>query len=100
KQDPIPRTGTTGTQGVRNARGRSGSRFRRMRTPVHTSAKAKRVPIFVRSTISSMLVNIAHTPTATPVRMVVTWGVRNLGCTFAKLVGRQPSRAIEKNILG
>ncbi len=40
--------------------------------PTHTNMKAKRVPMLVRSTISSMLVNIEVTPTATPVMIVVT----------------------------
>ncbi len=62
--------------------------------------KANRVPMFVRSTISSMVVNIEQTPTARPVTIVVTCGVRNLGCTRAKLCGSSPSRAIEKKIRG
>ena len=74
--------------------------MRRIKMPMHTRMNANSVPILVRSTISSMLVNIAHAPTATPVRIVVTCGVRNLGCTFAKLGGSSPSRAIEKKILG
>ena len=68
--------------------------------PMQTRMNANSVPMLVRSTISSMLVNIAQTPTATPVRIVVTCGVRNRGCTSAKLGGSSPSRAIEKKIRG
>src|SRR6266850_296800 len=100
RQEITPRIGMKGTQGVLNDLGRFGSRLRRTRIPMHTRMKANSVPMFVRSTISSILVNIAHTPTATPVRMVVTCGVRNLGCTLAKDGGNSPSRAIEKKILG
>ncbi len=67
---------------------------------MQTRMNANSVPMFVRSTISSMLVNIAQTPTATPVRIVVTCGVRKRGCTLAKLGGSSPSRAIEKKIRG
>ena len=49
---------------------------------MQTRMNANSVPMFVRSTISSMLVNIAQTPTTTPVRIVVTCGVRNRGCTL------------------
>ncbi len=68
--------------------------------PMLTSRNANSVPTFVRSTISSILMTAANAPTTTPVRIVVTWGVLNLGCTFAKTGGSSPSRAIEKNILG
>ena len=43
--------------------------------PTQTSMNAKSVPMFVRSTISSMLAKALTTPTSTPVRIVETWGV-------------------------
>src|SRR5207249_2873495 len=99
-QETIPRIGTNGNRGTLKALGRCGSLMRRIMIPVQTRTNANKVPIFVRSTISSILTNIAQTPTATPVKIVVTCGVRNLGCTFAKDCGSSPSRAIEKKILG
>jgi hypothetical protein len=47
--------------------------------PMHTSMKANSVPMFVRSTISSMLATALTPPTSTPVRMVETWGVLKVG---------------------
>ena len=68
--------------------------------PMHTSMNAKSVPMFVRSTISSMLAKALTTPTSTPVRIVDTWGVPKRGCTRAKTGGSSPSRAIAKRIRG
>src|SRR4051794_21665687 len=96
KQETIPRTGITGHHGVLNALGRFGSRFRRMRIPTHTRMNANNVPMFVRSTISSMLVNIAQTATAAPVRIVVTWGGRNRGWPYAHERGSKKARASDK----
>ena len=39
-------------------------------------------------------------PTASPVTMVVTCGVRKRGCTRAKVWGSSPSRAMAKKIRG
>ena len=61
---------------------------------------AKSVPMFVRSTISSMFTNVLTTPTSTPVRIVETCGVPKRGCTFVKTGGRKPSRAIAKRMRG
>ena len=62
--------------------------------------KANRVPMFVKLTISSTVAKAAMPPTNTPVKIVVTCGVLNFGCTEAKTEGSKPSRAIEKKILG
>ena len=56
--------------------------------------------MLVSSTTSLMFRNVAQTATTTPVRMVVTWGVRCLGCTLAAHFGSRPSRAIEKKMRG
>ena len=48
-QPPAPKSATGQTNGILNGRGRSGSRTRRMSTPMQTSTKAKSVPMFVRS---------------------------------------------------
>ena len=74
--------------------------WRRIGMPRQTSTKAKRVPMLVRSTISSMLAKAATPPTATPVRIVVTCGVRKRGWTRANDCGSRPSRAIEKKMRG
>jgi hypothetical protein len=76
RQVKIEMIGVTGTRGARNGRGRSGSCFRSRITPADTSTNANRVPMLVRSTISSMLATAAMPPTTRPVRMVVTCGVR------------------------
>jgi hypothetical protein len=62
----MPRTGTAGTNGVLNARGRFGSRFLRIRMPRHTSTNAKSVPMLVR--IHHLVDAREHrvTPTSTP----------------------------------
>jgi hypothetical protein len=73
---PMPRSGMSGTRGTRKRRYRSGSRLRRMRMPMHTRMNAKRVPMLVSCTISSMFAIAEKKPTKTPVRIVVTWGVR------------------------
>ncbi len=48
-QAAIPSSATGQTSGTRNGRGRSGSVTRSTSTPTQTSAKAKSVPMFVRS---------------------------------------------------
>ena len=68
--------------------------------PMHTRMNANSVPMFVRSTIESSDVNIAVTPTKTPVMIVPTCGVRNRGCTFEKNRGSSPSRDMAKKMRG
>ena len=87
-------------KGVRNGRCRCGSRSLSAITPIATRTKANRVPMFVSSITSLMFANAAKNATNTPVRIVVTWGVRNLGCSFAAQPGSSPSRAIANIILG
>ena len=99
-QQAMAANGTQGTSGVRKGRGRSGSRRRRTMTPAATSAKAKSVPMLVSSTSSLMLAMEEQTATKTPVRMVVTCGVRKRGCTLAAHAGSRPSRPIEKKMRG
>src|SRR5215467_13821966 len=67
---------------------------------MHTSRNAKSVPMFVRSTVSSMVPMPEKNATTTPVRIVDLWGVRKRGCTDEKKDGRKPSRAIEKKMRG
>src|SRR5664280_1128807 len=100
KHETIPKIGTSGTKGVLKLLSLEGSFFLRIIIPMQTRMNANRVPMFVRSTISSILVNIEVMPTTAPVRIVVTYGVLNLGWTLEKLLGNSPSLEIEKNILG
>ena len=97
-----PRIGTSQSpRGTRKGRSRSGSRRRSTMTPMQTRANAKRVPMLVSCTISSMLAIAAKTPTKTPVRIVVTHGVRYFGCTAPKNdSGNSPSRAIASHTRG
>lgn len=66
----IPNEGKTGEKGQRNGRTRSGSVYRRINTEVHTSAKAKRVPILVRSANILRGRRLAAVATMMPVNMV------------------------------
>ncbi len=57
-----PSSGTSsGPKGTRNGRARPGSLKRRTMIPMQTRMNAKSVPMFVRSTISSMFTNVLHT---------------------------------------
>ena len=69
-------------------------------TPADTSTKANRVPILVRSVIRELCMNNEGTATSTPVTIVAKDGVWNLGCTFEKILGSNPSRLILIQILG
>src|SRR6476620_9681911 len=89
-----------GPSGTLNGRGRCGSLCRSTITPTQTRIKANRVPMFVKLTISSTVANAAMPPTATPVSIVVTYGVLNRGWTLANTEGSNPSRAIEKKMRG
>src|ERR1043165_383807 len=92
--------GTSGTQGVRKGRGRFGSVRRRIRMPAATRINANKVPMFVNWTSSSRFATEAAKATITPVIIVVTWGVLNLGWTLEAQLGSRPSRPIEKKIRG
>ena len=59
----------------------------RTKMPIATSTKANSVPMFVSSTTSLMFAKAANPPTKRPVRIVVTYGVRYLGWTFAAHAG-------------
>src|SRR6185503_1354900 len=99
--DTAPNPGNKyGPNGTLNGLGRAGSLCRKTITPTHTSTNAKRVPMFVKLTISSTVAIAAMPPTATPVRIVVTCGVLKRGCTLANTDGSSPSRAIEKKMRG
>src|SRR6476619_5524016 len=99
-QATIEISGVIGTQGTRNGRGRAGSVRRNTITPAETNTNANSVPMFVRSTTSAMFANAAKNATNTPVRIVPMYGVRYLGCTFARNGGSNPSRDIEKKMRG
>ena len=71
-QPTMESSGSHGTPGQRNGRRLSGSVRRSTMTPAETMMKAKSVPMLVNSMASLMSTNIAGSPTATPVRMVVT----------------------------
>ena len=79
----------SGTKGVLNDRGRFGSRLRRTQIPMQTRTNANNVPIFVRSTISSMLVNIAQTPTAL-LKCDMQWEARPARNIIGQITGSDP----------
>ena len=74
-----PRTGTTGTQGVRNERGALGSVLRSTRTPAQTSENASRVPMETSSPRTFSGKRPAMMAQAMPVIHVVTCGVPYFG---------------------
>src|SRR6185312_6147987 len=84
-------SGSQGTKGTRNARGRSGCLRRRKITPSDTRTKANNVPMFERSAASPMSTSPAGIPTAKQAIQVDQCGVLNLGCTAEKSLGRSPS---------
>ena len=94
----IEPSGTHGTHGVLNPRGRPGSVLRRMMIPAATRMKAKAVPMLQRSTTSSIFITPANAATSRPVNRVERWGVRYLGCTAAAQGGSKPSRAMLKKM--
>ena len=71
--------GTSGTSGVLNGRGRSGSLWRSTITETHTMTKAKSVPIFTILPMSSIGVTDPTIAAMLPARMVPFHGVRNFG---------------------
>ena len=74
-QRMIPSDGNTGEKGHRNGRKRSGSVYRRINTEVQTRAKAKRVPMLVRSAKMLNGRRLAAVATITPVSTVDLYGV-------------------------
>jgi len=58
--------GIRGTNGVLKLLSLFGSFFLNINMPIQTKMNANKVPIFVRSTISSILVNIEVIPTMHP----------------------------------
>src|SRR5437879_1223823 len=95
RQQAADTSGKTGTHGVRNGRGRSGSRRRNTLIPTATRTNANRVPMFVSSSTQPIGANAADTATNTPVMIVVMCGVLYLGCTRAAHGGSSPSRAMD-----
>jgi len=66
-----------------------------LRTPIPTVKKAKSVPVFDSSAISSTEKSAANMPTTAPVMAVMTYGVRKRGWTLPSVRGNNPSRHIE-----
>ena len=62
--------------------------------------KARRVPMDTSSPRTPMGRRPAINEANRPVMIVVTCGVPNLGCSWAKLFGRSPSLAMEKKMRG
>src|SRR3989449_7510175 len=95
RQKAADTSGKTGPHGVRNGRGRSGSRRRNTMIPSATRTNANRVPMFVSSSTQPIGANAADTATNTPVMIVVMCGVLYFGCTRAAHGGSSPSRAMD-----
>ena len=99
KQVPIPRIGTTGTNGVLNALGASGILFLNISTPIQTRIKANNVPILVISPTTLAGTKAANRLTNTRNNRLLLAGVLNLGCTCENIFGNSPSLLILKNTL-
>src|SRR2546430_219793 len=97
-QNAADTSGSAGTHGVRNGRGRSGSRRRSTTIPSATSTNANSVPMLVSSSTQPIGANAADTATNTPVMIVLMCGVLYLGCNRAAHGGSRPSRAIDMKI--
>jgi hypothetical protein len=69
------RIGTSGTAGVRKARGSSGWVRRSTSTPMDTSTKANRVPMLTMSARVDRGTKVAIRATTTPVTSEITQGV-------------------------
>src|SRR5207245_11533833 len=101
RHETAPNIGTShAPPGTRNGRSRLGSLKRSTVIPIQTRKNANSVPIFVKSTMSSRDEKRAATPTKTPVTIVPTCGVLNLGCTLEKNGHRRPSRDMAKKMRG
>src|SRR4029453_14895445 len=75
------RIGTSGTAGVRKARGRAGGGGRSTMTPIETSTKANRVPMLTTSARVVSGTKVAMRATTAPVMSEITQGVRKRGWT-------------------
>jgi len=96
--DITPKMGIHGTHGHLKGLSRSGSLRRNTIMPMQMRMKANKVPMLVRSTISSIDANAENPATTTPVIIVVTCGVLKRLWTLAQNGGSSPSRDIhEKN---
>ena len=71
-QEATPKSGKTGLKGTLNVRCLVDSLMRNIIMPKHTRTNAKRVPMFVRSTISSIFVKAAIEAIIKPTTIVVT----------------------------
>src|SRR5712691_2610609 len=89
--DSAPAGATNQTNGVRNTRGRSGSRTRSTRMPTETITNASSVPIETRLAASRIGRIAAKNATPTPVTTEVRYGVWNLGWILLTNCGRRPS---------
>ena len=79
RQVTMPRIGTSGTNGVLNARGISGCLFRSTHTPMHTNIKAKSVPMLVISPTTLAGTKAANRLTNNMNSIFDFAGVRNFG---------------------
>ena len=100
KQPRMPRGAMTHAKGMRNFRGASGRRCRRMSTATQTMTKANRVPMLASSTTSSMLSSAAGMATRKPVSTVAWEGVLNFSCTLPNQGASRPSRLMLMKIRG
>src|SRR5918998_727949 len=81
--------GSTGMNGVRNGRGRSGSASRRSSTPIDTRMNANSVPMLTRSASVSIEVSPARIATSTVMMIVSRYGVPKRGCVLATAGGEE-----------
>ena len=78
-QEIIPKMGTNGTNGVLNARGKSGCVLRNTITPTQTKTKASNVPMLVISPTTRAGTNAANKLTNNINNKFDLLGVPNLG---------------------
>src|SRR5437764_6529480 len=93
--DTAPSGATAQTAGVRNTRGRFGSRFLKTRMPTETMTNASSVPMETRLAASRIGKIAEKNATTMPVTIDVMYGVWNFGWTLRTNGGKSPSRDIE-----
>src|SRR5262245_12630760 len=95
-----PMMGVKLPNGALNGRRCWGWVFRSTMMPRHTITNASSVPMLTSWPAAAMVVVPAKMAMMTPVTMVVMWGVRYFGWTFANTGGSRPSLAMAQNTRG
>src|SRR5260370_41948013 len=97
-QQTIEMRGSSGTQGTRKPRGRSGCFLRNTITPAETRMNANSVPMLERAANQLTSKTPAGIPTANPATQVLICGVLYFGWTRENTLGTKRSRDLSNQI--